>query len=149
MIDFADFLDVAHQYCAFVETAHQHPLDERLVTFAALLSELYGAALRLPDQAEPDEKQNPPFEMPHQQWIGFEELTLYWQVPDPYEWEAPVISSLTDDLLGIYADIKRGLLILDQGDRDGAVWNWRSTLISHWGDLAVGALRALHKAMYK
>ena len=64
-------------------------------------------------------------------------------------WDAPAVTSLTDDLLAIYADLKHGLNGFEQGQFSRAAWHWRSTLFSHWGGNAVNALRAIHRALHK
>lgn len=82
-------------------------------------------------------------------WPGFEEADLYWEVFDPYE-EAPLVcGSLSDDLLDVYRDLRRGLLIYDAGKVGSAVWEWKFHFTNHWGDHAVDALRALQRAFMR
>jgi hypothetical protein len=143
------FTASARAYCDFMESAHQYALADRLVMFASLLADLYATALRLPDAPRSD-REAPAVPDGIPQWAGLGDLTLYWEVSDPYEWEAPVCGSLSDDLRDVYQDLKRGLLILERGDAislDDAVWEWRSHFVAHWGEHAVDALRALHRAM--
>src|SRR5271165_2774744 len=88
------FAASVRDYCAYVESAHTLSLPDRLKTFAYILADLYAGAWRLPVSDAPvnvpETGQNP-------YWIGFDDLTLYWEVADPHEWEAPTTGSLTDD----------------------------------------------------
>jgi Domain of unknown function (DUF5063) len=79
-------------------------------------------------------------------WPGFHEKDIYWEVSDPYEASEPVCGSLTDDLLDVYADVRRGLDLWDGSHQQAAIWEWRFHFDIHWGDHAVDALRALHRA---
>ncbi len=145
------FAEGARQYCTFVESAHRYPVTERLLNFATLLAELYAAGLRLPEVEQPDEH-TPDAKSGVHRWEGFGDLTMYWEVGDPFQWEAPVVGSLSDDLLEIYREIKKGLVVFDRGDDENvarAVWNWRSTFGENWGEHTVDALRILHRAIRK
>ncbi len=149
----AQFAASARRYCEFVENAHDYTLPDRLATFAILLNDLHSAGLRLLEHIN-----QPPAGLLEvnvvapevRDWIGFEELTLYWEITDPYEWGAPVVGSLTDRLLDIYRDIKRGLLLMEyqrQDISDHAIWEWQSGFLAHWGKACADALRAIHSAL--
>jgi hypothetical protein len=67
-----------------------------------------------------------------------------------------VITSLTDALLSIYRDVKRGLQVFEVGYADGdmailqvAAWDWQHHMEQGWGNTAVDALRALNRALWK
>jgi hypothetical protein len=46
-----------------------------------------------------------------------------------------------------HADVTRGLRLWDLDvPREAAIWEWRFHFESHWGDHAIDALRALHRA---
>ena len=56
-------------------------------------------------------------------------------------------TSLSDDLLDVYFDLRRGLELWDQEvPKAAAIWEWRFAFDTHWGDHAIDALRALHRA---
>ncbi|HVO41609.1 MAG TPA: DUF5063 domain-containing protein [Aggregatilineales bacterium] len=137
------FAASVRDYCLYIETAHSQPLPDRLRAFAYLVADLYAGAWRLPIT-------DPPLTVPEERespyWIGFEDFTLYWEVPDPHDWGAPTTGSLTDDLLAIYHDLRDGLVLYEE-DIPEAVGQWRSTFSGRWGDRAVDALRALHRAI--
>jgi hypothetical protein len=142
------FIDQAQEYCSFVETANDFELAAQLSIFSVRLSALYAAGLRLPDDLEGTAGDPPAAPDPLAHWSGLGDFTLYWQVPDPFDWGAPEVGSLSDDLLGIYRDIKAGFLLLDDSEEslDRALFHWQATFVSHWAQSAVDALRILHHA---
>lgn len=71
---------------------------------------------------------------------------LYWEVFDPYVEANPVAGSLAEDVLDVYRDIRRGLTLWDASQMQNAIWEWRFGFDAHWGDHAIDALRALHRA---
>ncbi|MFK7992281.1 MAG: DUF5063 domain-containing protein [Sandaracinaceae bacterium] len=87
----------------------------------------------LSDEAPPD-------------WPDFGSHDLYWEVFNPYVDEERVAGSLSDDFFDIYRDLRRGLVAFDKGRHQKALWDWRFHFDHHWGDHAVDALRALHRA---
>jgi hypothetical protein len=143
----AAFVDQAHQFCDFIERASTLSLSERLEAARTRLLELYKAGTALPHVEPPegfDAGSNPPRP---DGWAGFAKFEVYWEVFDPYVDEPPVAGSLSDDLLDVYFDVRRGLdLWKSKAPRAAAIWEWRFHFDSHWGDHAVDALRALHRA---
>lgn len=73
------------------------------------------------------------------------ESDLYWEVFDPRDLSDPVAGSLLDDLADIYRDLRRGLHILSTGSPDDAMWEWRFSFDTHWGNHATDAIRVLHR----
>ncbi|UXH79252.1 DUF5063 domain-containing protein [Roseateles amylovorans] len=67
-----------------------------------------------------------------------------WSDPDPAAQEAPGMGDLGDDLLDVYTDLKRGLVLFEAGMVDDALWHWSFLHRIHWGRHAVHALGALH-----
>jgi Domain of unknown function (DUF5063) len=150
------FAAAASRFIRMIETAHQYELLERFMRCAAVVADLYGAGLYLPLQDAPLEPEEPPFTPEVAYWEGFEELTMFWQVPDAYAWEAPKVISLTDLLLDTHRDVKRGLLWFEEGQeaRDMvriylAAWYWRSRMEERWGTALADALRALQRGIHK
>lgn len=144
------FVEVVRRYCRFIE----HPprdLGERLRTAAALLAELYSAVLQLPDMEPLDSLSAGPADS-QPEWPGFGEFDGYWEVFDPYEQAEPLMGSLSDDVLDVYRDLRRGLRIYDSDGPNAvpdAVWEWQFHREAHWGDHAVDALRALQRAIQR
>lgn len=141
------FVNQARQFCGFVEKASDYPLLPRLLGARKRLLELYRTGSALP-QVEPPEgiDAGPNAEKP-KNWVGFDKFEFYWEVFDPYVDEAPVVGSLSDDLLDVYFDLRRGLKLWDKDvPKAAAIWEWRFHFDAHWGDHAIDALRALHRA---
>lgn len=149
----AAFVDQARQLCDFVERAGALALDQRLEGARQRLLALYAAGAMLPRVEPPDDVEDGPAGAAPAGWAGFERFDVYREVFDPYEEGAPVAGSLSDDLLGAYGDVRRGLALWDDGgttpsdaSRLAAIWEWRFHFEIHWGDHAIDALRALHRA---
>ena len=136
----------AQRFCHFVERCGEESLSERLRQTATHLSVLYAAALQLP-AVEPGADDSEPSVAVPETWSGFGELELYWEVFDPYEDDDAVANTLSDDVLDVYLDVKRGLIDWDAGRRLDAIWSWRFHFGCHWGDHAVDGLRVLQRAM--
>jgi hypothetical protein len=141
------FVREARTYCNFVENASNLSLADRLRTARERLLSLYSAVLSLPS-VEPEDTVAPQTPDVPADWPGFEDKDVYWEVFDPYEHDdnQPVAGSLADDVLDVYRDIRRGLALWDASQRRNAIWEWRFHFDAHWGDHAVDALRALHRA---
>lgn len=141
------FVREARAYCSFVETASQLRLPDRLPAARDRLLALYSAALSLPS-VEPDDADASSSPDPPEGWPAFGEKDIYWEVFDPYDHEntEPVAGSLADDVLDVYRDIRRGLAMWDDSQKQDAIWEWRFHFDVHWGDHAIDALRALHRA---
>lgn len=141
----AAFARAAHDLCVFVNDASSHTLTARVQTARMLLVALYNAALQLPESECETEGDAPAPALP-ESWPGFEKHELYWEICDPYDDEPRVAGELTDDIIDVYKDVRRGLSFWEKGDLADAVWEWRFSFESHWGDHAIDALRALHRA---
>ena len=142
------FRSEAQRYCALVEH-EQFDIREVLGTLARLLA----LGLELP-QVEPDEDEaaDDPDGLDEdarvvaasvRRTVG--DLDRYWEVFDPREHTEPVAGALWDDLVDTYRDLRRGLHLADRGSRFAAVWNWRFSLETHWGNHATDAIRVLFR----
>ncbi|HEY4179503.1 MAG TPA: DUF5063 domain-containing protein [Kofleriaceae bacterium] len=149
----AAFVDQARQFCDLVEKAREYSLAERLAAFRHRLLELYASGSTLPVVNPPEGIEAGPSRDRPKDWAGFGDVDTYWEVFDPYVGDAPVAGSLSDDVLDIYRDLQRGLTLWDHdaaANSDAfklcAIWEWRFHFETHWGDHAIDALRALHRA---
>jgi hypothetical protein len=143
----AAFVDQARQFCDFIEKAQGYSLEKRLSGARQRLLELYDAGTALPHVEPPEGVEAGPNPQPAEGWLALESFETYWEVFDPYEEGEPVVGSLSDDLLGVYRDIRRGLALWDKDvPKAAALWEWRFHFDHHWGDHAIDALRALHRA---
>lgn len=140
------FVCRAREFCSFIEEAPKITLHERRVRARQRLLELCGAAIQLPSVEPPPDAPRP---IAPKGWQSFEAFETYWEVFDPYELGDPVAGSLSDDLLDVFSNVRGGLLLWERGHEAAAIWDWRFSFESHWGDHAVDALRALHRACLK
>lgn len=143
-----EFVAAARAFCVFVETADKDELPHRLAMARRHLLRLYGAGVALPIVTPPTGWEAGPTPSSPLNWSGFDRYDSYWEVFDPYVDELAVSGSLSDDLLDVYGDISRGLALWDMASapKIAAVWEWRFHFEQHWGDHAIDALRALHRA---
>lgn len=143
----AGFVVQAHEFCAFIQRASSLALADRLTVAHLQLLDLYKAACALTRVEPPDGFEARPREGRPEAWAGLDRFDVYWRVFDPYVEAAPVAGSLSEDLLDVYLDVRRGLdLWKSPAPRSAAIWEWRFHFDAHWGDHAVDALRALHRA---
>ena len=70
---------------------------------------------------------------------------FYREVFDPYAdpSDPEVMGDLIDDVEDIHHDLLKGLVAFRAGNFDEALWSWRLSFRSHWGEHATSALRAL------
>ena len=138
------FRQAAQAYCSWVEEGAGQIVEP--AELAGLLARLYVAALELPD-VEPvggPEDEPPVPQQPDAPLVGNQ--AYYWESLDPFDEGRPGIASLCDDVLDIYADLKGPLAKLAQDPSwPDAVWCWRFSFRSHWGDHLTSALRAIHR----
>jgi hypothetical protein len=52
-------------------------------------------------------------------------------------------SSLSDDILDIYQDIKKGLLQYEGNEKGEAIWHWHFHFYTHWVNHVVDALHSI------
>ncbi len=141
----ASFVREVYEFCDFIKDAGKLPLPDRLQRARRHLLALYAAGADLPHIEPLSERTGPTHPSP-EDWAAFESFETYWEVFDPYKQEEPVAGSLSDDLLDVYRDVRRGLWAWEKNQIADAVWDWRFSFDTHWGDHAVDALRALHRA---
>jgi hypothetical protein len=124
------------------------PIKRHKTIKALLVSllDLYSKALFLPE-VEPEKSEVADIDIPVPQ-INFNQYYLYWEVFNPYTLEEPVGSSLSDDILDIYNDLKKGIHLFEKNEHIEAIWIWKFGFETHWGSHAVDAIRALHSAEF-
>lgn len=76
-------------------------------------------------------------------------LQYYSMALSPMEVDGEVaVGDLADDLLDIYLDLKRGLLLWESGACLEAQWEWHYSFHHHWGAHAVQAMGCLHAQLH-
>ncbi|HKE15839.1 MAG TPA: DUF5063 domain-containing protein [Kofleriaceae bacterium] len=151
----AQFARTASRYLFLVnapDLAGRDRLDV-LRELVPLLGELLALLIDLPDVSDDDahrEHGTPSHRvrLPIQSCLG--EWDRYREVFDPNAPEhdefgqgALVGASVSDDLADMAHDLGAGLAAFDAGNPRAAIWHWRFTGVSHWGQHAIDALRAI------
>lgn len=144
--DVKDFLNSATQFCSMIENIDSCNDSKKLTSLLISLLDLYAKALGLPEIEQENDTLST-FDI-HVPKVTFGQFDYYWEVFDPYELKEPMGASLTDDVLDIYKEVKKGLLLYEQNVEVEAVWQWKFSFETHWGSHTVDAIRALHSAIY-
>ena len=146
----ARFVLAARDFVAWCE-GHASSMDA--LSALRLLSELYAAALHLPEPATEELLDEDLGGVTREEWkVVYARagkllpLGLYGMVDDPLvvPAEEPVLGDLADDVADTYRDVAGALRAFDAGHTAEALWEWRFGLRSHWGGHVTGALVALH-----
>lgn len=133
-------------YCSIIESFESNQEHNKLKTLLVSLIDLYSKALYLPEvESENDEVTDFDISVPK---INFNQYDYYWEVFNPYHLDEPVGGSLSDDILDIYKDVKKGILLYEKNEHIEAIWEWKLGFEIHWGSHAVNAIRALHSANF-
>ena len=140
------FRVVAATYCDFIDSCRVFEKEESFRKLLRIISQLYTNALDLPE-VEPEEEHSIDLDFPLPK-VDVKHHNVYTEIFDPYHDETPVNGCLDDDIIGIYSDLKKGLILYEQGHDTEAVWEWRFGLEVHWGEHATSAIRALHSIKY-
>jgi len=125
------FKSRVEDFCHLIEHAHELSLDQRIAEIAVATSSLYAAACRLP--------------------VGhYEPLAHQSHWPNPH---SPAYATLSDVTLELHRFLLPPLVHWETvgtfDARADAVWDWRSSFLADWGDLAVGLLAGLHSALLR
>lgn len=142
------FADAMRSYQAFIDDP---PGKEFSRACLVHLTTLYGLWLRLP-HVEPGEAKPERLSYPLSEKLSaaIGERNAHWLVYNPFEEEAPVASSIYEDLTSIYEDLVPALVLFERGDDDAlqrAVWEWYFAMESHSGRHLVFAMTALHERL--
>ncbi|MCY4744134.1 DUF5063 domain-containing protein [Pelomonas sp. UHG3] len=142
-----DFAATARGFCIWCEDESAERTD---VHAASWLARLYGLGVVLPSVNSDNEDGLP--DLPTDVLLrvqtnlaGFSGR-YYREVFDPAPEldDQPVIGDIGDDLLDTYKDVRRGLMLFDDGAVAEALWQWSFLHRVHWGRHCAGALLALH-----
>jgi hypothetical protein len=145
----AAFAELAHRFCAWAE---KPGVEQRadMHTARHLLAELHAALLQLPDVG-PGQKvhgSKPPAGLEQEVFARLQKLPadVYHDIFNPLDAEDRelVSHSLANDLMEIWAALRRGLSLMEKGQPAEAVREWCFSFDSRWGGHLVRAQRALH-----
>jgi Domain of unknown function (DUF5063) len=148
--DLQAFAAEARRYCAWAVSIEEG--ETGAATALRRIVDLYQAALGLPAASSEDT----PGDLAE---FGSDEqgvvrlacarlpLQYYSEQFDPLAMpstEDATIGDIADDIVDIFADVRKGLYYFDRGQFSDAAWEWSFGFQSHWGRHAVCAIRALH-----
>ncbi|MGZ4161055.1 MAG: DUF5063 domain-containing protein [Neobacillus sp.] len=136
------FIQSAENYCSTIDNFDSNQDDNKLKALLKSLIDLYSKALYLPE-VETEITQVPDLEVPVPK-INIKQHDDYWEVFNPYHLNEPIGASLSDDILDIYKDVKKGILLYEKKEHLEAIWEWKFGFEIHWGSHAADAIRALH-----
>ena len=141
-----EFKDVATKYCNLIDAHNSFKEETGIRDLLVTLSALYTKALALP---EVDSEGEEPLELTvADPVIEFGNRDAYAMIFNPFQDKKPVTGLLSDDLSDIYTDLKRGLMLFEQGAQKQAVWEWKFHFEVHWGKHLTCAIHALHSIKY-
>jgi hypothetical protein len=152
-----EFREAALEYCTYLESASFTDLPRFLAAFQEKLLALYGKAMRLPnlppsdsEASDPKVRQSEIEAMTRKISEVLGDKNIYSLVFDPFYLDEtdPVNGALSDDLVDIYLDLKRGLNAWQPSKANDAVWEWVFGFRNHWGKHTVSALTAIHELLY-
>lgn len=114
------FRVIASAYCDFIDSSRIFNDEESYRKLLRIISQLFTSALNLPE-----------VELKERHWGGVDvqlptvevkHHNVYTEIFDPYQDETPVTCCLEDDMIDIYIDIKKGLILFEQGHIVNAIW---------------------------
>jgi hypothetical protein len=148
------FAGVARRFIAALESAESGDRTILLDRLLGVIADLYASAsmLRNVEPGENDLEVQGDLEAAKTlvaEVVGVLGADANLEIWDPFgDEERPVGGLLTDDLIDLALELRKGLAFLAAGSPVEAIWHWQFTFESHWGYHAVDALRALHTLRY-
>jgi hypothetical protein len=155
-----EFVAVANEFCKYAEHASEIKGDELLRILQRILPLMYLKASLLPALEPFFEDGNEKFVMESDWNRIHDSFRQQFGTADDYpevfneksqEIDAPVLSSISEDLTDIYQDLKNFLLLYQTGTKEvmnDAVWECRMNFENYWGQKLVNSLRAIHRFIY-
>ena len=151
------FVELVREYVNLIETLSNIRAHDFLMRCAILLPQIYAVAHQLPKSLLLDESSNK-IDLASEVnvvWRAISQLlgehNSYFEVFDPLNDEEAIPQTISDDLAGIYNDLKTGLIEFDLNtdvSRDNALWEWRFGLENHFGDHLVDVLRPIQRLVH-
>lgn len=150
-----NFVNLAKNYCRFIETTSTPPFPEYLKLVQNHLLQLYLAAMQLP-QIELNSETDYIHDLTVQKDAAWKQIAntlgkyqYYWVKFNPVETdnEPLVCGDLTDDLLDIYSELLTDITTWELGTDDSkhiAAYNFKFNFEIHWGFHCINALYSIH-----
>jgi hypothetical protein len=155
-----EFVAVANEFCKYAEHASECKGEDLLKILQRILPLMYIKASLLPELEPFFDDGNEKF-VTESDWVKIHEMLRekfgtaddFLEVFDEKinDSDAPVISSISENIADIYQDIKDFLLLYQTGTSEvmnDAVWQCRLNFETFWGQKLVNSMRAIHKFLY-
>jgi hypothetical protein len=145
--------DVRHFLTGLEGVAAGEARDEAVALLLLELSQIMFAGAKLgatkdvilESNWEPDVGEEPDVDALRARLAGqLGDIDEYVEVFDPYADDGAESYRLSDDIVDVAMDLAHGLRHYDAGRPLEALWWWQFSYLSHWGNHAGAALRALH-----
>ncbi|MDT8308767.1 MAG: DUF5063 domain-containing protein [Bacteroidales bacterium] len=150
-----DMLTVANEYCHFIESSKEKPLEDVVFYLQKILPLLYLKGSLLPDVKVSDTTMNERY-VTEEAWEDvfntlhtiFNDNDAYLCIDDPFETAAePVLEQLSENFADIYQDMKDFIILYQKpltASKENAVKECRQLFGTHWGKIIVKASPVLH-----
>jgi hypothetical protein len=158
--DVLEFVTVAVQYCAFLESAEQKEREEFVDTILKLLPLLYLKGLLLP-QMEADEDVELEDAVTEENYdiirnnvafvMGEKDDYLDVFMEDMKYSESPILVTISENLADIYQDLKNFVSVYRDGTEETmaqAIVVCKENFETYWGQRLVNVMRALHEVRF-
>ncbi|WP_423127410.1 DUF5063 domain-containing protein [Gaoshiqia sp. Z1-71] len=158
--DIIEFVTVSNEYCRFVENAGSENPRDLLGKIQKILPLLYLKASVLPEFDSTEELvlekyvTEVDYNFLQQRIMNLlGEHDDYQEIFDPemqYS-DAPLTSSISENLADIYQDLKDFIMLYRTGDElvmQEALWECLNNFKNYWGQKLVNGLRAIHALIY-
>lgn len=138
------FTGYVREYCEWADA----PTHDLLKVRGLLLRLLEGVTCLKMRAAHPSERTPPglPQDVPWTETKRFADLPF--QCYPPFFWpeihpQGQFTDNIHEDFAHIYAELRHGLQLLDQGQAEDALQYWRDSYFFHWGHHAAAAVWAI------
>lgn len=158
--DVIEFVTVANEFCNYLESFDNVPLEDVLSKLQKFLPLLYLKGSLLPIVESAFDETNEKF-VTEQDWDFInDKLKNIIKSADEYlevfdkrmnESDTPVISSISENIADIYQDLKDFLMLYRIGTiefMNDAIWECVDNYKIYWGQKTVNVLRAIHHLLY-
>jgi hypothetical protein len=156
-----EFVTVAIEFCAFMETASRHTLYSFTDKAVKIIPLLYLKATLLPDVEEPEEEHEPGHFITENTYeaIRYRIANLLGQYdpfldtfhPDIRYSDMPIASTISESLADVYQDIGNFAALFrreNEAVMEQALSVCRESFRAYWGQKLLNALKALHAVRF-
>lgn len=152
-----EFVTVALEFCALVETVSQHTLFSFTDKAVKIIPLLYLKATLLPGMEEPEDDNEPEHFITEHTYeairyrianlLGEHDSYLDTFHPDIRYSDTPIASTISESLADVYQDLGDFAALFRQENEEvmaQALYNCRESFRVYWGQKLLNALKALH-----